>query len=157
GAIVHIVTRRGGPPSASISFEGGGGGTTNLVASTSGTRGSLAWGGAIERMASDGDTRPFASIGGAVADDDDTRPAATMTLEWSPRRDQRVSVQYRRSDYERGSPGPYGSDPFGLYGGLDLISRGFGTSDSVAIAGDASAAGIRHRVSASFAELETEF
>ena len=46
---------------------------------------------------------------------------------------------------ERGNPGPYGSDPFGLYGGLDTVSRGTNRPRGVsasAVVGDAGA--MRH-------------
>jgi outer membrane cobalamin receptor len=157
GAIVHIITRRGGRPSAHASIEGGGYGTTNVSASTTGRAGPWAWGGALERFATDGDTRVFPSAGGPVRNDDYARSSGTVSLEWTRGRDRRLMFQYRRSDYERGSPGPYGSDPLGLYGGVDAVSRGFGTSHSAAATGTFATAGVRHHAGVTLARFETDF
>jgi len=149
GGIVNVVTRAGGAPQLNVLAEGGSQATSRLIASTSGRQQSWSWGGSFERLASDGDTSYRASIGGPVSNDDYERLAGAASLGWSDRATRRIRVDARFARDERGNPGPYGSDPFGLYGGLDTISRGINTGRGVAgsaVFGDA--AGLRHTMQA---------
>ena len=124
GGIVHVITRNGGPLRGDVSFAGGSYGTMIGRASAAGSRGAWTWGGALDWTGTDGDTREFASTGGAVSNDDYERIAGSASVGWSDRSDRQVRVDARFARDERGNPGPYGSDPLGLYGGLDTVSRG---------------------------------
>lgn len=124
GGIVHVITRNGGPLRGDVSFAGGGYGTMIGRASAAGSSGAWSWGGALDWTSTDGDTREFASAGGAVSNDDYERVFGSASVGWSDRSDRRVRVDARFGRDERGNPGPYGSDPLGAYGGLDTVSRG---------------------------------
>ena len=131
GGIVHVVTPHGGPPRLNATFEGGGYGTMRFGASTAGTRQHWTWGATVDRLKTDGDTRHRENLGTRVANDDYERLSGTVSLAWSDRAERRVRVDVLASHNERGFPGPYGSDPEGRYGGLDLVSRGTGDTRGV--------------------------
>jgi outer membrane cobalamin receptor len=124
GGIVHAVTRHGGPARAEVSIEGGSYGSVALDAGATGSTGAWSWGGRVDRLATDGDTRDMPSIGGPVQNADYERTTVSGSLAWSDRPSRRVRVDVRAGRNERGTPGPYGSDPLDLFGGLDLVSRG---------------------------------
>ena len=69
GGVVHVITQQGGPARARASFEAGGYGFGRSSVSGSGSRGAWRWGGAIDRLKSDGDTRVAQSVQRAVAND----------------------------------------------------------------------------------------
>ncbi len=124
GGIVHVLTRNSGPLRGDVSFAGGGYGTMAGRASAAGSSGAWTFGGSVDWTSTDGDTREFASAGGAISNDDYERVAGSASVGWSDRSDRRVRVDARFGRDERGNPGPYGSDPLGLYDGLDTVSRG---------------------------------
>jgi outer membrane cobalamin receptor len=158
GGVVHVITRNGGPLRGDVSFAGGGYGTAIGRASAAGSRGAWSWGGAIDWTSSDGDTREFASAGGAVSNDDYERLAGSGSVSWSDRSTRRVRIDARFGRDERGNPGPYGSDPLGLYGGLDTVSRGVnhtrGIGAHVSLGGGP---GPRHLMQLSWADAPSEF
>ena len=131
GAVVSVVTRRGGPPTASAEVEAGSLGTSRVAAGTSG--GSRAWGwtGTFERTASDG----------LVQNDDYRRATAAAGLGWSGARGASVRANVHYTDDERGYPGPFGSDPGGTFSGIDTVSRGSNERWLGALAGTISAGG----------------
>ena len=114
GAVVRVVTRRGGPPTASAALEGGSLGTSRVAAGTSGSAQAWAWTGTIERAASDG----------LVENDDYRRGTAAAGLGWSGERGAALRGDLHYTDDERGFPGPFGSDPGGTFPGIDRVSRG---------------------------------
>jgi outer membrane cobalamin receptor len=131
GGVVHLVTRQGGPLRAQVSFEGGGYGTTRTTGSASGSRGAWRWGGAFDRFTSDGDTRLRPTIGRRVENDDYDRLMGSGSLGWSDRPTRSIRIDVRGERDVRGFPGPHGSDPMGLYAGLDRISRGRTTASGL--------------------------
>jgi outer membrane cobalamin receptor len=137
GGVVNVITRGGGPASAEASIEGGGLGTNRLAASVSGSHRAWAWGAAVDRIVADGQ----------VENDDYRNVTGSARLAWSDRATRRVEVALRGGRDERGNPGPFGSDPMGLYGGIDTVSRGFNTPRGIAASatlGDPRALG--HRI-----------
>lgn len=124
GGIVHVVTPHGGPLGANAQVELGGYGTTQIGATAAGSRGPWRWGATLDWLSTDGSTSERANLGRAVANDDYERVSGTASLTWSDRADRRVRFDVLAGHNERGFPGAYGSDPLGLYGGLDLVSRG---------------------------------
>ncbi|MEP6917199.1 MAG: TonB-dependent receptor, partial [Acidobacteriota bacterium] len=124
GAVVHIVTRDGGPPRGDVSAEGGSFGTNRLAASFSGTRGSWFWGGSADRLVSDGFNGRQSDSGEEVANDRYERHEAGGSGGW--RRDNGAAIrgELRFARDDRGFPGPFGSNPVGNYTGIDTIARG---------------------------------
>jgi outer membrane cobalamin receptor len=158
GGVVQVVTRQGGPMRGDASFEGGGYGYEHATASTSGASGAWSWGGAIEKLRTDGDTRVFPSIGRPVSNDDYDRVDGSGNLAWSDSPGRRVRVNVRAGKDERGAPGPYGSDPAHLYPGLDTLSRGTDHSDEVGVSATfGSAQPLRHTLQATWAKLDSSF
>jgi outer membrane cobalamin receptor len=123
GGIVHIVTAHGGHLRGGAQLEAGGYGTAATSGSIAASRGPWTFGGGLDWLDTDGDDRMLAS-GARVQNDDYERVSGSASLGWSddPRRRVRLNLQGGRN--ERGVPGPYGSDPDGQYGGVDIISRG---------------------------------
>jgi outer membrane cobalamin receptor len=153
GGVVNVISRTGGPLQANGLFEGGSQDMSRLTAGASGSRQAWSWGASFERLASDGDTSYRESIGGPVSNDDYERLAGTASLGWSDRATRRVRVNARFGRDERGNPGPYGSDPYGLYPGLDTVSRGINHPRDVggsAVFGDTKA--VRHTVQAAWSD-----
>ena len=114
GAVVRVVTKRGGTPSAAALLEGGSFGTSHFAGSGSGSAGPWQWGGSVDRVSSDG----------AVANDDYERWSIAGGAGWSRPTGSAMRADVHYTDDERGFPGPYGSDPGGTFEGLDTISRG---------------------------------
>jgi outer membrane cobalamin receptor len=123
GGIVHILTTHGGHLRGAGRIEAGGYGTAATSGSIAASRGPWTFGGGIDWLDTDGDDRVLAS-GARVQNDDYSRTSGSASIGWSddPRRRVRLNLQGGRN--ERGVPGPYGSDPDGLYDGIDTISRG---------------------------------
>jgi outer membrane cobalamin receptor len=157
GGIVQIVTRQGGPFRAGGSIEAGGYGTRRTSATAAGSRGRWRWGTAADWLSTRGDTRTFASAGGRVANDDYRRVAGSASLGWSDGPGRRVRFDIRGGHNERGVPGPYGSDPLGLYGGIDRISRGINDTVQAAATADFGAAGLHHHVQVTWANLGSRY
>ena len=122
GAVVRVVTRRGGRPTVTGTLEGGGYGTSRLAGATSGSIGRFDWGASGERFATDGYNGRTVS-GLVVENDDYERASGALTAGW---RGEGFTLrgQLRHSNDERGVPGPFGSNPIGAYTGIDTISRG---------------------------------
>jgi outer membrane receptor protein involved in Fe transport len=135
GGVVSVVTRRGGPPTASAAVEAGSLGTSRVAAGTSGSSRAWGWTGTFERTASDG----------LVQNDDYRRAMAAAGLGWSGARGANLRADVRYTDDERGFPGPFGSDPGGTFSGIDTVSRGSNERWLGAVAGTV-AAGARTRV-----------
>jgi outer membrane receptor protein involved in Fe transport len=94
------------------------------VAAASGSHGNWSWGGAAERLTSEGQNGERTPAGETVVNDDYDRHTAAFSAGWrdSAGRTVRGSVRYAAD--ERGFPGPYGTDPIGAFAGIDAVSRG---------------------------------
>jgi outer membrane cobalamin receptor len=125
GGVVHLRSRIGGHPSAYGLLETGSYGTSRFAAGTSGSKGTVDWGAAVERASSDGwtDEAPNPSLG-RVTNDDYEASTVSLAAAWraSPRSVLRATTRFGTN--ERGNPGPFGSDPIGAYPGIDRVSRG---------------------------------
>jgi len=126
GGVVQLRTRHGGPPSADVRVEGGGQDTLRASAGARGSRGPLGGSASVERNASDGFTGIAPATGERVSNDDWTSTIGQAGLSWT-RPSSSLRADARWLDAERGSPGPYGSNPLGIYTGVDRISRGADT------------------------------
>jgi outer membrane cobalamin receptor len=158
GGVVQIVTRQSGPLGGGVTFERGGYDTQRANASATGSRGAWRWGGAFDQLKTAGDTRVVPSIGGRVSNDDYTRDAGSASLGWSDRPSRSIRIDLRAGRNERGNPGPYGSDPLGLYGGLDTVSRGTNRTQEIgASAVFGSGNPWRQRLQVTWANLQGHF
>jgi outer membrane cobalamin receptor len=125
GGVVQLRSRVGGSPSAYGLLETGSLGTNRLAAGSSGSKGTVEWGAAVERVSSDGWTEdaPDPSLG-RVTNDDYEASMMSLAAAWraSPRSTLRATGRFGTN--ERGNPGPFGSNPIGAYPGIDTVSRG---------------------------------
>jgi len=123
GSVVRVITRRGGAPLVSGSFEAGGYDTYRLAGAASGSSGRFEWGASGERLTSNGYNGQQTASGLIVENDDYRRSSGAFAAGW---RDRRITMraQLRHATGERGSPGPFGTDPIGAYRGIDTVSRG---------------------------------
>jgi outer membrane cobalamin receptor len=157
GGVVQLITRAAGPFDADGAVEIGSQATSRLTVAAAGARRGWSWGAGIDRLRSEGDTRVFPSIGGPVANDDDARVSGYGHAAWSGAPDRRVRVDVRAGRDERGYPGPYGSDPDGLYGGLDRISRGINRPVAVAASARLRTGAVRHHGQVTWLSAPAEF
>ncbi len=157
GAVVRVVTRRGGPPVAGGSIEGGGRDTFRVAASTAGSSGAFEWGASADRLSTDNDTGRVTDRNVRVVNDDYVRTTGAFSAGWR-RGETTVRGQLRHATDERGYPGPFGSDPAGSFFGIDEISRG--TNDrTLAAASAAFALGRRSRalVQTAYNRIHSDF
>lgn len=124
GAVVSIVTRQRGRAQAEATLEGGSLGTTRLTASSSGSRGRWSWGGAVERVGSNGFTGTAPATGERVSNDDYRTHQVTGTATWRASGGAEAALNGAWIWSDRGYPGPFGSNPLGLFTGVDRLSRG---------------------------------
>lgn len=123
GAVVRVITRRGGTPVVSGGVEGGGYGSSRVNGATSGAIGRFEWGAFGERLASDGFNGRRLENGDTVQNDDYERLSGGLTAGWRGR-GLSVRGQFQHSADDRGVPGPFGSNPIGAFTEIDTISRG---------------------------------
>jgi outer membrane cobalamin receptor len=158
GGIVHVITRHGGPLRATGLFEAGSEATWHTSASAAGSQRAWTWGGSIDWLTTDGDTRTFPSIGGPVTNNDYDRVAGAGSLGWSDRPDRRFRFDVRGGRNEGGFPGAYGADPFGRFFGLDTVARGRNTTTEVGVSGMfGSARRVRHQAQLTWADFKGHF
>lgn len=158
GGIVHVISANGGRPRASATFEGGAYGRRASTVSGAASHGSWSFGGGFDWLDSAGDARTFASIGGPVSNDDYTRMSGAGSVAWSDMPSRRVRLDVRGGRNERGFPGAYGSDPDGLYGGLDTVSRGVNHHASVGLSAVIhSNATLDHRLQVTWSRATSDF
>jgi vitamin B12 transporter len=127
GGVVQIITRSGGAPAAQGLFEGGSRGMWRGAASTTGETRGFRWQVGGDRFEEDGFTGQAAN-GETVSNDDARTSQAATTLGWrhvGSGADVQGTARY--VDTDRGTPGPYGSDPAGRFGGVDRTSRNLTT------------------------------
>lgn len=157
GAVVQVVTEHGGPPRLEGAIEAGGFDTTRFAVSTAGTRGGWGWGVSADRRASDGFTGVAAS-GARLSNDDYRAHHVALSGSWRGPRRADVRSDIRIEENERGYPGPYGSDPAGLFAGVDRVSRGTNTTRTFAVGGAFDwTPRVRPLAHVSYADLEGAF
>jgi outer membrane cobalamin receptor len=154
GGIVQVVTRLAGPLRAQGLFEGGGFGTWHTALSASGSDRAWAWGSSIEWLRSDGNTSVVPRLGTPVSNDDYKNVNGQASMKWSDRPGRSVRVDVRGGRNERGFPGPYGSDPEHLYGGIDTVSRGTNMLAEVGAAADLGGGRVQHHAQFTGAALK---
>ena len=156
GAVVRVVTRRGGVPTISGSVEGGGYGTTRLSGASSGSLGAFEWGASGERFTSDGYNGQIVN-GFAVENDDYTRSSGGLTAGWRTG-DTAIRAQFSHGVDERGTPGPFGTNPIGAYEAIDTISRGDNSQTLASVTATVPLAPrVRSLFQAAYHRLESDF
>lgn len=124
GGVIQVITRSGGSPSAQAQVETGSRDMRRAAAATSGERRGVRWQLGANYVEDAGFTGTTAK-GQAVTNDDARETQAGASIGWrhaTRGSDLQASVQY--VDTDRGSPGPFGSDPAKRYAGVDALSRG---------------------------------
>lgn len=123
GAVVRVITRKGGSPTVTGAVEAGGYDTYRVNGATSGSSGRFEWGAFGERLTSDGRNGQRTAAGLLVENDDYARAAGGFTAGWRDR-GFALRAQLQHATDERGVPGPFGTNPIGAFTGIDTISRG---------------------------------
>jgi vitamin B12 transporter len=124
GGVIQIITRSGGKPSAQAQIEAGSREMRRAAAATTGEVNGVRWQAGVNYFEDAGFTGAAAN-GQTVSNDDAQETQASGSLGWrhaAAGSDLQASLQYVDSD--RGSPGAFGSDPAGRFGGVDTVSRG---------------------------------
>jgi outer membrane cobalamin receptor len=124
GAVVRIVTRSGGPIRGDVSLEGGTFGTNRAAAASSGAVGPWFWGAGADRLASNGFNGRTTAAGERVENDDYARTDAAGNAGWRNEAGAMVRGELRYEHDDRGFPGAFGSNPAGIFTGIDTRSRG---------------------------------
>ncbi|HUQ88791.1 MAG TPA: TonB-dependent receptor [Vicinamibacterales bacterium] len=130
GGVIHIITRNGGVPSAQAQVEAGSRDMRRASGGTTGEINGVRWQLGANYFEDAGYTGAAAN-GQTVVNDDAQETQATGSIGWrhaTRGSDVQAAIQY--VDSERGSPGPYGSDPAHRYAGVDTISRSMTTRSS---------------------------
>ncbi|HEY3383008.1 MAG TPA: TonB-dependent receptor [Vicinamibacterales bacterium] len=128
GAVVQVITRRGGSPRVEGSIESGSLRTTRLTAGSWGSRGAWNWGGSAERLSSDGFTGIAPATGETVSNDDFLMKHASLSGGWHAPGGSDVRGTFTVTSGDRGFPGPFGSNPIDAYTSVDRMSRGATTT-----------------------------
>jgi outer membrane cobalamin receptor len=158
GAVVQIVTRRGGRPRVDGVVEGGGQGTTRAAVGAVGSTGAWKWGASAERSRSDGFRGAAPATGERVTNDDDRMAHVSGSLGWQRPNGPDLLVAGNVSRDQRGFPGPFGANPIGAFRAVDRVSRGANDTRQVgARFTHPWSPRIRQRVDASYTDLSSDF
>jgi outer membrane cobalamin receptor len=112
--VINVVTRKGqGPPRFTVQAEGGSFTTRRLATGGSGLTRSFSWAYDLSRLDS----------GGVVVNDQYCNQSGLLSLGYSRSPRRQVTFHFFGNANDAGAPGPYGSDPLGLFPGIDRISR----------------------------------
>jgi outer membrane cobalamin receptor len=162
GGIVSVTTRHGGSPTGSASIEGGSQAMARATAGGAATAGQWSFGGGAEHVQTDGFTGTAPATGEQVSNDDWRSSTAAVNVGWAGSPMTLVRGDYRWLDSERGNPGPYGSNPIGVYTAVDRVSRGFDRHQQSSLQarfpwGHLLSGRIQQRLQATYADLDNEF
>ena len=135
GGVVRIVSRDNGPVRGDASVEGGSFGSTHMVASASGSAASWSWGGGVDRIASDGFSGQHTAAGEEIGNDHYDRTEIAGTAGWRGPSGGAIRGELRFARDDRGFPGPFGSNPIGVFSGIDRTSGGTDDRWSASIGG----------------------
>ncbi len=161
GGVVQVVTPRGGPSVADGLAEVGGRDARRASGMVRGSFG--AWQGAAsaQHMRDEGFTGTAPADGTAVTNDDSRITDVSLGLGWRGQGGTDLFGTVRYVDSDRGSPGPFGTNPVGNFGGVDRIARSLTTQRSAAVRllqplGGA-ASRVRLRAEADVADFDLEY
>ena len=162
GGIVSVTTRHGGTPTGSASIEGGSQTFARGTAGGTASVGQWSFGGGTEYSRTDGFTGTAPATGEQVTNDDWRSSTAAVNASWSRSPTTMVRGDYRWLDSERGNPGPFGSNPIGVYTAVDRVSRGFDTHHQGSLQarfpwGRLLSGRIQQRLQVTYADLDNRF
>jgi outer membrane cobalamin receptor len=156
GGVVQITTRQGGKPRGEVSLEGGSFGSTRATAGSSGSLGLWRWGGSVERLATN-NWNGHAPTGVLVSNDDYTTHDLSFNVGRSLTHSD-VRATFAMGHWDRGNPGPFGSNPIGAFMGIDTYSRGITDTRSASVHATHDWNGtMRQRADATWGSFETRF
>jgi outer membrane cobalamin receptor len=157
GAVVQVITKRGGAPKADGVIEGGSQATMRTAVGARASHGLWSWGFGAERVQSDGfNGTPLA--GGRVDNDNYVRSLASGTLSYQRPNGLDATLAAGLSRDDRGFPGAWGSDPIGVFSGVDLVARGSNDTRRVGLrVAHPWSAAVRQRLDVSYANLDSDF
>jgi vitamin B12 transporter len=122
--VVHVITRSGGKPSAQAQIETGSRDMRRASGATTGEVNGFRWQLGLNYVEDAGFTGTAAN-GQTVSNDDAREAQASGSIGWRHAdRGTDLQASLQHVDTERGSPGPFGSDPARRYAGVDTIARG---------------------------------
>jgi outer membrane cobalamin receptor len=124
GGVVQVITRSGGAPSARAQVEAGSRDSRRVAGATTGEVNGVRWQLGANYF-EDGGFTGLAANGQTVSNDDAEETQATGSIGYrhaASGADLLGSILY--VDTDRGSAGPFGSDPARRYSGVNTISRG---------------------------------
>lgn len=161
GGVIQIVTARGDSALAQASGELGGREARNAAASL--RAGGAGWRGGVStaRQQEAGFTGTAPADGTVVTNDDSalTHVSASFSGRSAGGRETGAAMQYVETD--RGSPGPFGANPVGNFGGVDRTARSLTVRRSAAafvvLPWSGPAGRVRVRLDADAAALGSEF
>jgi outer membrane cobalamin receptor len=111
---INIVSRRGqGPPHFTVLAEGGSFTMHRFATGGSGLTRSLSWAYSLSRL----------DTGGVVPNDGFRNQSGFLSLGYSRSQRRQVNFHFFGNANDAGSPGPFGSDPLGVFPGIDLTSH----------------------------------
>jgi vitamin B12 transporter len=123
GGVIQIVTNRSGAAMASGFVEAGGRESRNgALSARGGTRG-LSAGVTLSRQQDGGFTGTAEADGTPVSNDDGELSQVSAQLTWRGASGTEVGTSLTYVDSDRGSPGPFGSNPVGNFFGVDRVAR----------------------------------
>jgi outer membrane cobalamin receptor len=161
GGVIQIVTARGGPVMATAFAEAGGRAARNGAATV--RAGGARWQGAasLSHQREEGFTGPAPADGSAVTNDDSRLSQGGASLGWLGVGGQELTASLQYVDTDRGTPGPFGANPAGNFGGIDRTSRGLTARRMLALRAvqplGGAASRVRLRAEADVADLDIEF
>jgi outer membrane cobalamin receptor len=161
GGVVQIITRQGGAPTVSGAVEAGSRDSLRLNAATVGELGGFRWHAGGDRFTDEGFTGLAPANGDRVSNDDARERQAFAGGGYRFAAGTDVHAVFRYVDTERGSPGPFGSDPAARFSGVDRISRGTTERRSVSVRAlhpfGGGAGRVRQRVEIDAADYDLKF
>ncbi|MGD9902642.1 MAG: TonB-dependent receptor [Vicinamibacterales bacterium] len=161
GGVVQVVTPRGGPAVVDALVEAGGRDARRASGTARGTVGRWYGATSAQHMRDDGFTGVAPADGTTVTNDDSRITDVSAGLGWRGDGGSDLFATARYVDGDRGSPGPFGSNPAGNFAGVDRTARSLTVQRSAAIRllqplGGA-ASRIRLRAEADIADFDLTF
>ena len=122
--VVQVITRSGGKPSAQAQVEGGSRDMRRAAGATTGEVNGVRWHLGANYFEDAGFTGTGAS-GKTVSNDDAQERQGSGSIGWRHATSGAdIQGAWAYVDTDRGSPGPFGSDPARRFTGPDVVSRG---------------------------------
>jgi outer membrane cobalamin receptor len=133
GGVVQVVTPRGGPSVVDGLAEVGGRDARRASGMARGSVGRWHGAASAQHMRDDGFTGTAPADGTRVTNDDSRITDVSAGLGWRGDAGTDLFGTVRLVDSERGTPGPFGSNPVGNFSGVDRAARNLTTQRSAAV------------------------